>query len=346
MYEEVLPDIFKIAVTLPNNPLRELNAYLVRGTGRNLLIDNGFNTKESAADLYAALEALEVDLAATDFFLTHLHSDHNGLTHGLIRSPESKIMCSRVDGERINRFITDETYWCAMLQGLVRHGFPEGEMRLLAETHPGKIYASPKPLDITCVRDGDTVSCGRYAFTVVEVPGHTPGHVSLYEAATRTYVAGDHILGSISPNITRWDGVDDSLGDYLASLDKVAALQIDRTLPGHRGLVADTAGRIRELRQHHESRLAEVLAILDRHGPLQAYETASHMRWSLRGIAWPEFKVQQKCFAAGEALAHLTHLAARGLVIREDRGDRAFFALGSTNTPHADRPFSQPRSFS
>lgn len=327
MYEEVLPDFFRIGVPLPNNPLRELNAYLVRGASRNLLIDNGFNTRESAEALHEALEELEVNLVDTDFFLTHLHSDHNGLTSSLLRSPFSKVFCSKEDGDRLNRFITDENYWPLMMHGLVRHGFPEEEMRVLFETHPGKIYASTNPLPISHVEEGDNIRYGRYTFSVVEVPGHTPGHVSLYEPATRTYVAGDHILGRISPNITRWDGVDDSLGDYLKSLDKVARLSIDLTLPGHRHLIQNTAERIRQLQEHHAGRLEEVCVILAEHGLVSAYVVASRMRWSLRGITWDEFKVQQKCFAAGEALAHLTHLAATGRAVREEKGENVFFHL-------------------
>lgn len=327
MYEEVLPDFFRIGVPLPNNPLRELNAYLVKAAPRNLLIDNGFNTRESAEALHEALEELDVDLAETDFFLTHLHSDHNGLTSTLLRSPRSKVLCSKEDGDRINRFITDENYWLLMMHGLVRHGFPEEEMQRLIAAHPGKIYASAEPLPITPVREGDSLAYGRYAFSVVDVPGHTPGHISLYEAGTRTYVAGDHILGRISPNITRWDGVEDSLGDYLNSLDKIARLPIDRTLPGHRHIVEDTAQRIRELKEHHAKRLDEIAGVLSGRGLLSAYAVASHMRWSLRGIVWDEFKVQQKCFAAGEALAHLTHLAVTGRCVRKDKGGKACFGL-------------------
>ena len=327
MYEEVLPDFFRIEVSLPNNPLRALNAYLVKGASRNLLIDNGFNTRESSTALHSALDALEVNLIDTDFFLTHLHSDHNGLTAELVQSPVSKIMCSRADGDRINRFITDENYWKLMMHGLVRHGFPEAEMELLFQTHPGKIYSSSYPLDISPVEDGFSISYGRYNFVVVEVPGHTPGHVSLYETTTHTYVAGDHILGRITPNITRWDGVDDSLGDYLNSLDKVSTLPIARTFPGHRHIVEDTAGRIKELKQHHAARLDEICAILAEHGPLHAYGVAARMKWSLRGITWDEFKVQQKCFATGEALAHLTHLDVTGRGKREERLDKAFFRL-------------------
>lgn len=327
MYEELLPDFYRIEVPLPNNPLRALNCYLVKGFSRNLLIDNGFNTKESYEALSAGLDELGINLVETDFFLTHLHSDHNGLTSALLKSPTSKVMCSHEDGARLNHAVIDASYWPNMFGALALHGFPKCEVEKLAINHPGKIYQSPVPLEISPVEDGDIFGYGRYSFTVVEVPGHTPGHVVLYEETTRTLVSGDHILGTITPNITCWTGVEDSLGDYLKSLDKVKAYTMDRTFPAHRGMIEDTSARIDELKSHHAGRLDEICTILAHHGRQNAYGTASYMRWSLRGITWDEFKVQQKCFATGETLAHLEHLAVLGRVRRIYQGDGAFFEL-------------------
>ena len=42
MPEQIIPNLYRIPVPLPGNPLKELNAYLIRGTDRPLLIDTGF----------------------------------------------------------------------------------------------------------------------------------------------------------------------------------------------------------------------------------------------------------------------------------------------------------------
>ena len=44
--KEIIPNIYSIPVPLPNNPLKELNAYLIKGPDRSLLIDTGFNLPE------------------------------------------------------------------------------------------------------------------------------------------------------------------------------------------------------------------------------------------------------------------------------------------------------------
>ena len=76
MVTQVAPNLYRIPVPLPGNPLRNLNAYLIRGD-RNLLVDTGFRQEECRTALKAGLAELGVDMADTDIFLTHLHSDHS-----------------------------------------------------------------------------------------------------------------------------------------------------------------------------------------------------------------------------------------------------------------------------
>jgi glyoxylase-like metal-dependent hydrolase (beta-lactamase superfamily II) len=66
-----------IQVPLPRNPLRELNAYLLRGKPgeKDLLIDLGFNLDECENALRAAL-AEAGGPAGFDILLTHFHPDH------------------------------------------------------------------------------------------------------------------------------------------------------------------------------------------------------------------------------------------------------------------------------
>ena len=79
MIEQVLPNIYRIEIPLPRSPLKALNSYLVKGEGRYLLIDTGQNREECKKEMLTSLKKLEVDLARTDFFITHLHVDHLGL---------------------------------------------------------------------------------------------------------------------------------------------------------------------------------------------------------------------------------------------------------------------------
>ena len=78
MVTEIIPGLYSIAVPLPNNPLKSLNAYVITGE-RNLLIDTGFRQDACREALLSGLQTLGVSMEHTDIFLTHLHSDHTGL---------------------------------------------------------------------------------------------------------------------------------------------------------------------------------------------------------------------------------------------------------------------------
>lgn len=319
MYYEELPGLFRIEVPLPGNPLKSLNAYLIRGKERSLLVDNGFNMRESREALFSALGELEAERDRLDLFITHLHSDHNGLS-SQVAGRDSRIYCGSVDARKINSFIVDQTLWPRSLKSLGMHGFPADALEELVSAHPGKIYASAEPLSFTCVNEKDVLSYGGYHLRVIATPGHTPGHMCLYEEDRAFLIAGDHILGSITPNITFWAEVEDSLGDYLKSLDKVAALNVAVAYPGHRAVVRDAKARVQALKKHHAARLEEALGIVEQLRAASAWDVAARMRWSLRGN-WEAYGVAQKCFAVGEAAAHLDHLAKQKKIQRKTGED-------------------------
>lgn len=58
MTEFILPGLYRIPVPLPGNPLKELNAYVLRGEERSVLIDTGFRQQECRKALFAGLEEL------------------------------------------------------------------------------------------------------------------------------------------------------------------------------------------------------------------------------------------------------------------------------------------------
>ena len=327
MTEQLLPGLFKIDVPLPGSPLKALNVYLLLGRRRHLLIDNGYNLPECREALLGALAAIGADMEHMDFFLTHCHADHCGLTADLAVDSSAKVWCSAGDSGHIHTvFHGGEAYWRERILGMLPHGFRPEDGDLLVEAHPARKYSSSRALDVTVARHGDILEYGRYALTVVSTPGHTPDHLCLYEAKEELLFSGDHILDGITPNITRWRGFNDSLGRYLQSLEAIAAYPVRLTLPGHRALVPETRRRIAALQIHHAKRLAEVMEIL-RAGEADAYTVASRMQWAIRAASWNDFPVQLRWFACGEALAHLEHLAATGRAAQREQDGRILFAV-------------------
>ncbi|MBR9980354.1 MAG: MBL fold metallo-hydrolase [Desulfatitalea sp.] len=306
MVQEIRPDLFLIEVPLPNSPLKSLNAYVVRSDQRNLVIDTGLNRTECYDALTAGLKALDVDLNRTDFFITHLHADHFGLVSRL-KTDTSRVFFNRPDAEIIEM----RGGWEPMFQAAARNGFPERLLRSALEQHPGYKFGSEWVPELKLLNDGDRVEVGDYHFQCVQTPGHTVGHTCLYEPDKKLFVAGDHILIDITPNIQCWSDTEDPLARYMESLDRVYALDIELVLPGHRRLIDDSRARITALKEHHEKRCAEIMAILDG-AEMNAYAVAARMSWDIRCDSWEDFPVAQKWFATGEAIAHLRYLEGQG----------------------------------
>ena len=321
MTEEILPNLFRIKIPLPENPLKYINSYVIRDSKRNLIIDTGLNRKECLDAMQAGLHELNVDLGETDFFITHLHADHFGLVSRLVTAT-SKTYFNRPDMEIIEAW----GGWDPIIHYGGRNGFPQDALSAALNNHPGYKFHSKLTPELSILEENDTITIGDYVFQCVATPGHTRGHTCLYEPTKKILISGDHILNGITPNIQCWSDQDDPLKNYLVSLNKVYELDVDLVLPGHRRLFRNHRERIAELKKHHRNRVKEVLQILNK-GPMNAFQVASKMTWDMSYESWEQFPVTQKWFATGEAIAHLRYLERKGLLLRNTKGDVTVFLL-------------------
>ena len=326
MIEEIMSNLYRLKVPLPNSPLRSVNSYIVHGGDRYLIIDTGFNLEECRNEVTAGLQDLSVDMNKTDIFLTHHHVDHVGLADRLA-TDTSKVYLSEKETHHPQFHPDDlQRHWQKVLEVYVANGFPEEDARISWESHPAHKYGMKRERAFSPVRDMDTIDVGDFRFRCVFTPGHSPGHMCLYEPNKKILVAGDHILSDITPNISYSLEMIDPLDDYLKSLVKVDALDVRVTLPGHRGLVRDLHTRIMELQRHHCDRLNEVLAAL-RDGAKTAFQIAPSISWDIPVKQWEEFPPSQKWFAFSETLAHVTYLENRGKVRRHEQNGRVLYSI-------------------
>jgi hypothetical protein len=96
----------------------------------------------------------------------------------------------------------------------------------------------------------------------------------------------------------------------------VRGLEVKQALPGHRNLFNCFKERIDELKEHHRRRLEEVIEILQKKSPQNAFEVAAQMTWDLKAKSWEDFPLAQKWFATGEAISHLRYLEQRDSIRR------------------------------
>lgn len=323
LIEKLLPDLYKIEIPLPDNPLKSINSYVIKSPGRNLIIDTGMNQKECMAVMDFSLKELDINLNKTDFFITHLHADHCGLVSKLA-ADNSNIYCSQQDADIIN----STNFWDRIKKFALMSGFPQHEFRELVEKHPGYKYGNTRFIDFNILKEGDMIKIGEYIFKCIETPGHTKGHMCLYEPKKKIIITGDHVIKEITPNISLWSYEDNFLDDYLKSLDKVYELDVKLVLPGHRSIFRNLRERIKELKHHHQMRIDEILSILEKEkGERDAYQIASQMSWDLTYDSWEQFPSPQKWFATGEAASHLKYLEGKGMIRRKTKGNSICFFI-------------------
>ncbi|MDR2180731.1 MAG: MBL fold metallo-hydrolase [Synergistaceae bacterium] len=338
VHSDIFPNLYRISVALPGNPLKSLNSYVIVGADRNLIVDTGFNLPESLEDLRGGIGELGLDMGKTDIFLTHFHADHCGLVPRIV-SPDSVVYMSALDRDLFNDVMDNgEDFWTLVGKRLLDEGYPRDELTRTQMANPARKYLPEVKFDSVPVAEGTRLSYGDFRLECVWTPGHTPGHVCLYDKAKGVFFSGDHVLFDITPNITAWATMPNSLQHYLNSLMKVRDYPVRVTLTGHRENDGVLSERVDQLIAHHENRLADVESILEKHPGLSGYEVASCMKWDIRAKTWADFPPGQRWFAVGEALSHLNCLIAQGKAKKIEKGGvntyfHTYFPDTGPNTP-------------
>lgn len=320
--KEIFPNLYKLMIPLPIPSLRHLNSYLVKTKDQCLLIDTGMCNDAAFNELRRQLAEIGIQPQnLTEILVTHFHIDHVGLISRLRKLSGAKLLVSAKESQA-TRLVTSESHWERWVHFYEDAGIPTEILEQMLMASPSHLYLEIyeelcKPS--RSLKNGDEISIGEYSFRTVWTPGHSPGHICLYEPERRLLIAGDHILSTITPHVTQWREEGNPLAEYLTSLEKVGKLDVDVVLPGHGELFTDHRKRIRELEDHHRSRAIEILSELQTQ-KLTAYQIASRIHWDVNFPSWDRFPAFQKFLAVGETLAHLKFLEEQDQVRKVKQG--------------------------
>ncbi len=131
-----------------------------QGGDRFLIIDTGFNHEECLKAMNSSLQKLGVDLNKTDFFITHLHSDHMGLIDR-IASDNSKVYFDESEAKWVYAYSANiQEYWEKNSRHLYRQWFCRRCRLVSMMSHPGRKYNSQRQIDFTMLNDGDISKLG------------------------------------------------------------------------------------------------------------------------------------------------------------------------------------------
>lgn len=309
--------IHQIRVPMAGSPLRHVNVYAVLDADGVTLVDCGWKTTDALAGLEAGLAAAGLALAQVHrIALTHAHHDHYGLAGTLRARGVPELLMHEREWAFAQRFADGAAFDREADAWLARNGYAVEPDEDEGEGAPWYAKAELTP-PTRLVRGGEKIGRLRVLWT----PGHSPGHCAFVDERSGRVLTGDHILEPITPHVGLWrETPDDPLGDYLASLDVVAALRHQQALPAHGEPFGHLQRRIDELRAHAAQREADVLAALGTAAASGA-RVARALRWTRRAVRFEELSPAHRQFAVAETLGHLHHLAARGVARREAGAD-------------------------
>jgi glyoxylase-like metal-dependent hydrolase (beta-lactamase superfamily II) len=311
--------IYRIPLPLPMDGLRAVNVYVVEGESGITLIDGGWAIDVAREIFERSLRSIGYGLGDIDRFLvTHAHRDH--YTMARVIGTELGTEVALGEGERpgLEVILGDRDRGATFLDVLTGAGAAE-----LAESwakgEPSPDMESWRYPDRWLAND-DEVTAGNRTLTAVHTPGHTDGHMVFTDLPGGLLFAGDHVLPTITPSIGfAIPVVANPLGDFMASLTKVRGLPDLRLLPAHGPLAPSSHARVDELLEHHDVRLAQCLAALDREGATStARDVAGQLGWTRHQRALEELDTFNRGMAIMETKAHLDLLVARGDVARTE----------------------------
>jgi len=323
--ERVRPGLWSLPVPIPNNPLRYVLVYVFETDRGPYLIDAGWNTDDAFHTLESGLAKVGFEMADVQgVIVTHIHPDHYGLAGRVRETSGAWIALHPADAALIkDRYDEPAALLGEIATMLRRHGAPLEELESLQQASmPVRSFVWAVKPDVL-IEDGDKPEVPGWELSAIWTPGHSPGHLCFYEAGHRLMLSGDHVLPRITPNISfHPQAGPNPLGDFLESLDKVAAYPTDEVLPAHEHRFVGLQGRVDQLKAHHRDRFSEaVQAIKD--GTTTSWGIAAHLTWSR---PWERIQGFMRRAALGETLAHLQALQAMG-VIRERVGTPSHWEL-------------------
>ena len=326
------PGVYRIPLPLPFDGLRAVNAYAIEAADGLVMIDSGWLLDATKEQLQRSLGKIGAGFGdIRKFLVTHIHRDHYTQAIGLRRDFGMKVALGADEKHSLDIILGDSSgAKSPQADRLAR----AGALELMTQMAEAGMQPPPREAGYEepdeWITAGQVHDLGTRALIAIATPGHTRGHVVFADRQAGLLFAGDHVLPHITPSISLEAAPRElPLRDYIESLLLVRGMPDMTLLPAHGPVAPSVHARVDELLDHHDSRLAAMLAVLA-DGPFTAYQVAQAVRWTTRNKAYGELDLMNRMLAVGETLSHLDVLVARGLAVAEtdERGVMRFRPMG------------------
>ncbi len=279
------------------------------------MIDTGPNHPATLSALRDALRAR--GFAFKDIrrvIVTHAHVDHFGLAAQIVAESGARVWSHARNRWWLTDFENEmhrrsDFYFDVFAQNGAPRELANAATRGMAAVMR---YAAAIPADR--FDDGDPITLGDDAWRVVFAPGHASGLICLYAPHSRILISSDHLLRDITSNPVLEPPTRDeserprALVNYIASMQKIAQLDVWYALPAHGEPIENVRALVTERLAFHRARLDHIERQLD-----CCVSTA----YELCNVFFPNLKSVEVFLGLSEIIGHLDLLELEGRVRRE-----------------------------
>jgi glyoxylase-like metal-dependent hydrolase (beta-lactamase superfamily II) len=310
---EIIPGIHRVATPFAN---RVVYQYLLTGTEKTLLVDTGMeNTTGEHLLPYMHRIGLSPD-RLTYVIISHSDLDHQGGNDALKAvAPQALFMCHNLDKpwvESLDRLIV-ERYG----QFKADHGVedPPEAIQWMHEAARSSI-----PMDIG-LEGGETIRLGpEWVVEVLHTPGHSFGHLTVWDPRHRTAIIADAVLWNMVPTVTGEPAFPPTyqyVDTYLSSIQRLQGMPIETLLTSHYAIQrgTDVQGFLSESRAFVRHLEAATLEVLQESGEAHTARELTEIL-SLRVGAWP---AEGNIYLIFPLSGHLNRLEDRGQITTSRR---------------------------
>jgi glyoxylase-like metal-dependent hydrolase (beta-lactamase superfamily II) len=330
--EEVAPGILRLQLPIAMPGLGHVNCYAMEDEKGWTVVDPGLPGPQSWKALVdrfgrAGFELRQVHTVV----VTHSHVDHFGASGRLRKLAGARVVTAHNfstwwdpsdagEGQLDDAEESPQALpWDRPTPWGGQHPRPPAKVRIkykLLRPMMRRWFATPSPS--VRLADAEVATFGRREWVAVHTPGHTRDHLCLLDPAGGILLSGDHVLPSITPHISGVDAGPDPLTAFFASLDKVGELDgVTAVLPAHGHPFTDLGARVKDIRRHHEDRLARLRTAVGTMGEASVEEAAKQL---FQPRSWGSM-------ADSETYAHLEHLRLNGEATRREVDGHLLYAL-------------------
>ena len=211
------------------DPFLQGNVWYVRGRERDLVIDAGNGIAPLRPVLERLFQGRKREIVA---LATHAHADHIGGLHEFERRllhPKEAQAAQRLGDEAP---LVAATWRDKLAATLAEEGFIIPPV--LVDARPSEAFdpAAFRIAPVTAthfVQGGDLIDLGDRRLQVVDLPGHTPGSIGLWDERDEALYSGDAIYdGELIDTLA-----ESSVDDYLPTMRRLRRLPVEIVYPGH-----------------------------------------------------------------------------------------------------------------